>query len=495
MAERYIERMLEWEWAANGPVIEHVAFPNPPFVRGTHKLTISRSDDLKLQLLTEGTTDEEELFRFMKADDRSLAGTIIEPVDVSFEAHGTQYRLQGHLNDPNFSLSAQGRPFSQTGSPSGFFRKSSTRPAGTADNDITFAPLGSAAWRSDWFINGPHHEISIRFTKRRRTSSYLRNEVCVEGVPSGSDSRDHILVETEDLRFSVGEVPKPFAPAWARPIRIDFFAPIPQEDTREAVAEILSFIVGRRLMRVGSTLFDTSGWAIEQEVRNPWGQGIQNLCKNGVVAPIPTTPFTGELEALLKELVPKYVSARTQMKDALLTYWLGAEAVSGVNLALYGSAVEALKNTWFASSKSKSAGAYMPAPKFNETFGDLVEQFRSRLVDLGLSSAIANKVAKSYQMGSGEQLTEFLKELSLPVGQSVKDAIKARNSPVHGGLKGGADQRELLRHANAYRVLFERTFLKMLDYNGRYVDRTTLGHPSRPIAEPEGGEDVSPDPH
>jgi hypothetical protein len=61
---------------------------------------------------------------------------------------------------------------------------------------------------------------------------------------------------------------------------------------------------------------------------------------------------------------------------------------------------------------------------------------------------------------------------------------------VHGGIKVGDDQLQLLRHTDAYRTLFERVFLKVLGYTGKYVDRTTPGYPARPIDEPCGGVSV-----
>ena len=57
---------------------------------------------------------------------------------------------------------------------------------------------------------------------------------------------------------------------------IGFEIPLPDAEVRDGVAEIVSFVLGRRLMRVGSTLFDESDWPIEQEAF-PWGNGFSTF--------------------------------------------------------------------------------------------------------------------------------------------------------------------------------------------------------------------------
>lgn len=75
------------------------------------------------------------------------------------------------------------------------------------------------------------------------------------------------------------------SPAWCNPGSLDFPEPVPDAGTREAIAEIVSFVVGRRLMPVGSTLFDGDGWPVEEEAVSPWGQGIPSTCRGATLLP------------------------------------------------------------------------------------------------------------------------------------------------------------------------------------------------------------------
>jgi hypothetical protein len=267
---------------------------------------------------------------------------------------------------------------------------------------------------------------------------------------------------------------------------IDFPTPIPDEDEREAIAEILSFVFGRRLMQVGSTLFDSAGWTIEEEVATPWGRTTADVFERGDMPPIPFSLRGAAGEDALGRLVQRYLQERKRLglRDALLTYWVAGEAVAGVGIALYGSAVESLKSAWFDSLDSKSKGAHVDKSKYESLVGDLLTTARERLTAAGVAPAVGNKLGGVWRMGARESLEAFFDELVLPIGEAEKAAMAARNGPVHGGLKAGANVRKLVRHGNVYRTLFERTFLKLLGYSGNYIDRPALGHPAHPLDEP-----------
>lgn len=209
--------------------------------------------------------------------------------------------------------------------------------------------------------------------------------------------------------------------------------------------------------------------------------------------PIPLNQLSNDAEVILAGLIPKYLAAREALglKDALLSYWLPNEPFSGVDLAWYGSAVDALKNRWCRSRPSASYGEHMAEREFTELVGESLEAARTALFKKGAPKAVARNLARAWGMGVNEQLVAFFKDIGLPIGALERAAIRARNAPVHGGIKASDDQLQLLRYSDAYRTLFERVFLKLLGYTGRYVDRTTQGYPARPIDEPCGGANVS----
>jgi hypothetical protein len=240
------------------------------------------------------------------------------------------------------------------------------------------------------------------------------------------------------------------------------------------------------LISIGSTLYDAEAWSIEEEIRDPWGQNIRSECEEGDMPPIPMRPGSRDFEVIVADLLPRYIALRKSLglRDPLLTYWLANEAFAGVNLALYGSAVEGLKKGWFASTKTKSKGVHMLEDEFVRVAGQSLQQLVNRLAAAGAPKAVANKITGAFRMGANEQLVAFFAEVDLPVGDHERAAIAARNAPVHGGLVAGADLKKLVRHANTYRCLFERLFLKLLGYTGDYIDRSALTHPATPLQQP-----------
>jgi len=502
MGKPTLEKRLEWECAVDPVVMRDVVFPNPPFVSGISKVTISRDEEMTLRLVAKGRLkDNAEIARLRAQWDHSKSGKSIGPSEFIIDCRGSTVSLRATIVPvPDISLDARGLPpkLSQRGHVGMLQRRLASKLVPGADDSYpNLVPLGPEAWCSDWFINGPHSHLFLRSTKRRRSTTFVRERavasVRASDVPGGNDARDHFLVESGGIRFTVSKVPQDFAPAWCNPVSIDFPTPVPDAATREAIAEIVSFVIGRRLMPVGSTLFDGDGWPIEKEAVSPWGHGIPATCERSDSPPVPLNPLSNDIEVILSDLVPKYLAARSAfgLKDALLTYWLANETFSGLDLAWYGSAVEALKNRWNKSTPSSSRGEHMPELEYKELLGNLLASVRTRLSEKPGSEAIARKLAGAWRMTGNEQLIAFFGEIKLPVGDIERLAIRRRNAPVHGGIKDSDDPLELLPHGDAYRTLFERVFLKLLGYTGTYVDRTSQGYPARGIDEPCGGADVS----
>ncbi len=119
---------------------------------------------------------------------------------------------------------------------------------------------------------------------------------------------------------------------------------------------------------------------------------------------------------------------------------------------------------------------------FRTAAGDLIGELRKR----GLPDEVVKNVEGANRMGLGSQMRAFLNEIELPIGEYEQRAMKARHRSAH-GVEGAASVEQLVRFGNAYAVLFERVLLRLLDYDGTYIDRTTEGWPERALTEPAGG--------
>ena len=280
MTKYTLERALEWEPAAKPIVLQHVPLPVPPFIAGTRKVTIQRDGEFRLTFVAEGfLANGNELRERDEAMDRIALGTSVDTDEVSFEAPGGPCTLNAFFHEsPSASFSAENpvhAPFRHEGSVYRFARTQTHKLVAGDGRQSTLEPVGSPAWRSDWFINGPHDAVLGRFTRRRRNIRFSRERefgsVHTPELPQGNDGRDHFVVDADTLRFAVCRVPEKLAPEWAHGISIEYRSPVPDVEIREAVGEIVSFVLGRRLIQIGSTLFD------ECEFRKIWPDPFRKI--------------------------------------------------------------------------------------------------------------------------------------------------------------------------------------------------------------------------
>ena len=102
---------------------------------------------------------------------------------------------------------------------------------------------------------------------------------------------------------------------------------------------------------------------------------------------------------------------------------------------------------------------------------------------LRLKHAIIQSESNIY---SNEKLKMMFEIIKLRVDKIEEKAIKARNKMAHSSIGNISDEeiKMIVRMTRAYETLFNRILLKILSYNGNYIDYYTIGHPTRSIDEP-----------
>ncbi len=121
-----------------------------------------------------------------------------------------------------------------------------------------------AGWLTEWYLNGPKmHTWIMRITKRKYSDDFRRNrdvyssreQKLVDNI-SETISRDYFFVQLHNFSLIIHKVPEDYGPVWSENIGIEYrqdFGEIPEKETRDSIAEIASFIFGRRLLNVGYT--------------------------------------------------------------------------------------------------------------------------------------------------------------------------------------------------------------------------------------------------
>ena len=218
----------------------------------------------------------------------------------------------------------------------------------------------------DWFLNGPGDCIFSRSISRQHDKGYSRT---IEGpknyrLAAGSSAPGVDVgcawIQLPEFSFIIRRVPEEYAPSWSKNFAIEYstkLSLIPEEKTRKAITEIVSFVLGRRLIDIGDTSFADEGlefsmqnWDTEAHFSpvkvksdlpyllrswNPHGINVQALCSKPDFAPIPIERIhrhkNQAVEAVLTKLVPVYLDLRDTLAldHALWRYWTFQELPLG----------------------------------------------------------------------------------------------------------------------------------------------------------------------
>jgi hypothetical protein len=350
----------------------------------------------------------------------------------------------------------------------------------------------------EWYLTGKTEINFPRSTSRSVDKSFrrLREGTDLEDefrlIKSSDGGRDHLLVNFADTSFIVSEVPREYEPEWSYNITIEYrqsFGRIPNEDEREAISELVSFVFGNQLLKIGQTSYDNSSSLTMQEYQNPWGDNVVSRCQRQGFPPVEIGNFHdwGRAEILLNELVAHYLTHRKplRLKDALWKYWLAKYSSLGANLPILSSAVETLAER-VLNEHPEIKHYYIEFKEFTEMIKDELASIEKKLESNTHKGIIINKLKGAAQRGSNEKLEMMFEIIKLPIDKIERKAIRARNKMAHSSLGEISDEeiKETTRLTRAYETLFNRILLKILSYNGQYIDYYTFGHPNRNIDEP-----------
>lgn len=370
---------------------------------------------------------------------------------------------------------------------------------------IQFSNQEQSDWYVDWFLNGPiseHIFLFPRTTKRSFSQIFVRERLSVDkegknysGGAGESYNRDFAFIDTGKIKYILSKVPKGLGPEWSNNIGIEYrreWGGIPDRDTREAIAEITSFIIGKHLLNIGYSTFDSKGRPIEQVALNPWGDNVVSLSRSHGLSPIRFSSSSDfyRIEKVLNQVVPRYLELRNELKlnEALWRYWISNDLPIGTNLPILHAGVEILAKAWFKSNKSKTKGVYLPKREFDKLIEDGMRIIVSKLQGQKYGDRIIRKISDAYRMTQNEQLAFFFEEIGLNIAEVENEALKGRNVMAHGS-SGRSDEElwYLIYLTRSYQTLFHRILLKILGYTGNYIDYSTEGWPERHIDEPLGG--------
>lgn len=369
--------------------------------------------------------------------------------------------------------------------------------------EIDYETKLESAWFSIWCLNGPKDLLLARGTDRilrtqvtrvRSPFGEPRNPDHKIELTGGADSRskDYWLVENNCFKLRFCSVPKVFGPEWSRNFAVEVFE-YPGHDLSftqsQAILDALSFPLGRRLVPVGRSWFSEEGHVIRTESFIPWGINPKAECSNPDMPPVrflerrDTERMVAEMSETFFELRDEFALSR-----GILDYWMARLVPAEIAFVHLASGLEAIMRAWFRSTKSKSRGKYFPKEEFNSIVAKPFAQIEYALRGKPNAERLIRRLKLANNLGVNEQLQTFFDEIGLPIGDVELHAMAARNPFAHGG--GAVPEGkipELVYTLRSYQTLFHRVVLKLIGFQGQYIDYSSLDFPDRPLLEPLGG--------
>jgi hypothetical protein len=308
-------------------------------------------------------------------------------------------------------------------------------------------------------------------------------------------------------------VSEEYAPSWSKNFAIEYstkLSPIPEEKTRKVVAEIVSFVLGRRLIDIGDTSFadeghefsmqnwDTEAHLLPVKVKSdlpyllrgwsPYGINVQALCSKPDFPPIPIERIhrnkNQDFEAVLSKLVPIYLNLRDTLAldHALWRYWTFQEMPLGINLPMLVSGIEILASAWFSSEYSASKGNFTPQKEFLDLLQPDFESIKTKLESASVAEpalerlknpevlrALMTRLQNSFEMGPGAKMRRFFEEIGIvPTAEEI-EALNSRHRQIH-THEADQEAEKLWLLSEHLRTLFHKIILRMLGYDGEYFN-------------------------
>lgn len=493
MSTVYYDR-IEWDGFLEPVVMTGLkSLKGVYFLKAEWTIEFHRDQDYKLKGVMKGTLlNGEEV----ESRHRYEPGDFIELDEVVCQDRMTEYRLFG------FSIGNQkGQTMLSNGAYHFEMEVSVHWIERISDLSEDFLQDGSVL--NEWFISNKVSFLFPRFTDRRATTRYVKARKGIdeeqEFMPSrlSNGSRDYLLIECRGVKCIVAEIPKGLGPAWAQCIGIEYRAiwGIPDEDTRKAISEFVGFIFGVHLLAVGSTeLKNFVPW--RETGSSPWGDNVRAKCGGPAFPPIELDDnsrpgYVGShVEVFINQLLPVYLEKKEVLglTEALWKYWVARRLPIGVNLPILSSGVETMIFRYLKTAPGFSS-TYMEAKSFRKLIDGPLSAMAEALVQVPEGDKMVRKMEGAYNRSANEKIQMFFELSGLPIGKVEDEAMKARHAMAHVGgvILSDTEAKESIRKTRAYETLFHRILLRLLGYEGKYIDYYMKGHPLRMIEERIGG--------
>ncbi len=474
-----ILRAMLWLPASTVPII--FESPGEFGLTGITAASFYRKDDYRLGLVVNGPFDRRNL---------SLMG--VAPILGS---------VQKGADTPSFVGTSQGRIVDITNAWPKYTDTSMPKETQTITYEPHAVELKSSGPTSlakhtlIYFLNGCDADI-LNYDAWLQIRAGGAAEAFSAVSKQAREGADSILYGPPVLTFSVlgapayfGRLPTPRAgnlPGSLLVICADVAEP---RKIAHDFATLLNFLLDAEVIAIGCNIYDSGLTEISQQYWNV--TDALNLLDRTAPNPLVPFGFRHRVERRVdldvgKEIGSLFETYRKQKETYGLqkVLWYFNESR---NLAFelqvhpLSTALDLLTTAWFKGPQSPSKGRNLPDQEYSDAIAPFLEPIKGKLTATSADPIMA-RIRNANSMGFTQRQSTFFEELGLPLSAAEKDLLKFRNVAIHGEL-GDWDSQERVLRTGGFRSLLGRTILSLLEYDGPYIDYSTLGFPLRSVRD------------
>ena len=350
------------------------------------------------------------------------------------------------------------------------------------------------SWISEWYLNGPNMKFN-RVTEYVKNEEYTKKRL-IDMAPIieqdfnfpdnvKSTLKNYLYIMPENCpNFIISETPSEFNPKWSNKISIEYYNNFgfPEDKSKQIIFEILSFIFGRHLIKIGESGFDENGKKKKKKSVSPdipFLIDIKHVCSDYDRPPIDyNNPQKDkyQIEKDIALLVDEYISSNVDYNNVFNYLRNSIVLPPQSEIVLLGGALDYLITQ--LRKKYDINNEYLSEEEFEELIGEELEKINEKLSKY---PKLLNNLNNSYKKKGTSNFDEVFNKLDLQIGEIEDNAIRYRHIPAHGQKMKQKTKIKFPILVAVYRTLLNRCILKSLNYNEDYFD--VVSHCNRPINE------------
>lgn len=337
----------------------------------------------------------------------------------------------------------------------------------------------------EWYLNSIHDNLVFtRPTRYNVNQEYVKirdktpsDDIIFKEKFLPDSSSDHLFLSLDDFKVILQKVHDKFGPNWSNNLGIEYHKEynIPSEDNRRKTSQIISFLLGRNLIKIGETYYD-SEWQIMGEIAFSSGVSSRlNLKTISQYRDLPAIVYYGgfldryDWEIHASEIVNSYLNCDLDLFQIIDNLLISMCVPTEVEIMMIGGCLDEISKKWFESDMSSSQGKIIDAKKYNEILSKELSVIRKKLEKY---PKIYSNIENSYNLSGRKKVDLFLDELGIKIGDSENKARTYRNIPAHGQYMSDKTRFKFVYVTDIYRSFLNRVILKLLGFHS-YHDLTT----------------------